>query len=48
MQKGSLDKYTIAAGTTSKDETNLIAYCKLTSKADTTMTKDDVPVQLTN
>lgn len=48
MQKGSLDKYTIAAGTTAKDSTNLIAYCKLTSKKDTTKFKDNIPVQLTN
>ncbi|MEO1751084.1 type II secretion system protein [Thiofaba sp. EF100] len=48
MQKGSLDKYTITAGSTGKDTTNLIAYCKLTSKADTTKSKDNIPVQLTN
>ncbi|MFZ5466929.1 MAG: type II secretion system protein [Pseudomonadota bacterium] len=48
MQKGSLDKYTIAAGSTAKDGTALVAYCKLTSKTDTSKSKDDIPVQLTN
>lgn len=47
MQKGALDNYNLAAGTTAI-VAGVTAYCKLTSKKDATKSKDDIPVQLTN